>query len=255
MDEPLPYYVLIVGLVFVLLSFMATLYFSYKKSRKFRDIVKFIKSPYESGVYDYSLRSVLKTVLWFIFIHISFTVIYHFIDIIIFNELIPDNSIGSAEKYMPLWTILLLPPLIEETAFRLPLVRNRTNITLSVTLMTFLVSSIFFSARVYEVTWPRMTVCAIMAALMWFYGYKLALKIDFKAWFWFLTAFFSILHIVNYDLGTMAAGVWVRVIAIEAVKIPGALIFAYARIRHGFAMSVILHYIVNLSDFLLGTLV
>ena len=59
---------------------------------------------------------------------------------------------------------------------------------------------------------------------------------------------------VNYELGAMDAGEWLRVLLKEAVKIPSALMFAYIRLRHGFTLSIVLHFIVNLSAFLLGAM-
>ncbi len=40
----------------------------------------------------------------------------------------------------------------------------------------------------------------------------------------------------------------------EGVKVPSALMFSYVRLRHGFAVSVALHFFVNLTAFLLGSL-
>ena len=83
-------------------------------------------------------------------------------------------------------------------------------------------------------------------------GIQMGLR--FRAWFWVLVLFFSILHIQNYDLSAMDAGEWLRVILKECVRIPSALMFSYVRLRHGFVLSVALHFFNNLTAFLLGSL-
>ena len=41
-----------------------------------------------------------------------------------------------------------------------------------------------------------------------------------------LVLLFALLHVINYELGAMDAGEWLRVLLKEAVKIPSALMFA-----------------------------
>lgn len=144
---------------------------------------------------------------------------------------------------------------IIKTAFRLPLKRKRLYIALSRATIMFFVSAIIFSTKVYDVTWERLLLCAIIALTAWFYGYKWVSKVNFKTWLWILVLSFSILHIINYDLSTMDIGGWIRVILKEAVKIPSALMFCYVRIKHGFGTSVALHFAVNLSAYCMGALV
>ena len=146
------------------------------------------------------------------------------------------------------------PPVLEETAFRLPLKRKRVYITISAVVMMFFVSALLFSTRVYDITWPRLLTCAAMVPIAWFWGYKWISGLRFRAWFWSLVLFFSILHIQNYDLSAMDAGEWLRVILKECVRIPSALMFCYVRLRHGFSLSVALHFFNNLTAFLLGSL-
>lgn len=81
-----------------------------------------------------------------------------------------------------------------------------------------------------------------MMPIAWFWGYKWISGLRFRAWFWVLVLFFSILHIQNYDLSAMDAGEWLRVILKECVRIPSALMFSYVRLRHGFVLSVALHF-------------
>lgn len=253
MNQPLPYISFILCLVFVTICFIAILYLSYKKSGRLRDIIRFVISPRDVLVSDLKIGSILKTVLWFFIIHISFTFVYHFADLIFYSESV-ETSIGNSVQALPLWIVLILPPILEETAFRLPLKRKRLYITLSSVAIMFFVSAILFSTQVYQVTWVRLLSCVIVALIVWLWGYKWVLKIKFKPWLWTLVLSFSILHIINYDLSFMDMGEWGRVVLKEAVKIPSALMFSYIRIRHGFGTSVALHFTVNLSAYCMGAL-
>lgn len=249
----MPYFCAVSGLVAVVLVYLAALGYAYVRSGKLRDMVGCVLSPDESYALDVRISSIAKSCLWFLVIHLSLTFLYHFADLLLFGDA-PQAAIADAVSALPLWVVLLLPPVLEETAFRLPLKRRRANIALSVAVMMFFVSAILFSTRVYDITWPRLLACAAMVPIAWFWGYKWISGLRFKAWFWVLVLFFSILHIQNYDLSAMDAGEWLRVILKECVRIPSALMFSYVRLRHGFVLSVALHFFNNLTAFLLGSL-
>lgn len=253
MNQPLSYIGFILCLVLIAVCFIAILYLSYKKSGRLRDMVRFVIFPRDVLVSDFKIGSILKTVLWFFIIHISFTFVYHFADLVFYSESV-ETSIGNSVQTLPLWVILLLPPILEETAFRLPLKRKRLYITLSSAAIMFFLSAIIFSTKVYHVTWVRLFSCAILALITWFWGYKWVSKVNFKIWLWILVLSFSILHIINYDLSTMDIGEWIRIVLKEVVKIPSALMFSYVRIKHDFGTSVALHFIINLSACMLGSM-
>ncbi|WP_346690807.1 hypothetical protein [Alistipes sp. Marseille-P5061] len=254
MQQPLPYLYFVLGVLLALLCFAALLCLSYRKSGKLRDMVRFVLSPREYGELDLRTASILKSFLWFLAIHLSLTFLYHFTDVLIHAGDAAGNSVGQAARSLPLWVVLLLPPLLEETAFRLPLRRRRTYLTVAAAALMFFVSAPLFSTRVYDVTWPRILSCASVALIVWFGGYGWIQRLGFRSWFWGLVLLFALLHVINYELGAMDAGEWLRVLLKEAVKIPSALMFAYVRLRHGFTLSVVLHFIVNLSAFLLGAM-
>lgn len=130
-------------------------------------MVQFVISPKEDLILDFKIRSIIKTALWLFLIHISITVIYHFADLIFCSERL-ETSIGEAIQTLPLWIVLILPPILEETAFRLPLKRNRQYITISSVAIMFLVSAIIFSTKVYDFTWERLLSCIGLTLITWF---------------------------------------------------------------------------------------
>lgn len=253
MNQPMSYIGFIICLVLITICFITVVYLSYRKSGRLRDMVQFVVSPKGNLVLDLKISSIIKTALWFILIHVSITIVYHFVDLIFCSES-AETNIGDSIQTLPLWVVFILPPILEETAFRLPLKRKRLYITLSSATIMFFISAIIFSSKVYDVTWERLLSCAIVALIAWFWGYKWVSKIKFKTWLWTLVLSFSILHIINYDLSAMDVGEWIRVVLKEAVKIPSALMFSYIRIKHGFGTSVTVHFTINASAYLLGTL-
>ena len=253
MNQPLSYFSFILCLVIATICFVGAVYLAYRKSDRLRDMVQFVVSPKDNLVLDFKISSIIKTAIWFILIHVSITIVYHFADLIFYSES-AETSIGDSVQTLPLWVVLILPPILEETAFRLPLKRKRLYITLSSAAIMFFISAIIFSSKVYSVTWERLLSCAIVALIAWFWGYKWVSKIKFKTWLWILVLSFSILHIINYDLSAMDAGEWIRVVLKEAVKTPSALMFSYIRIKHGFSTSVTVHFTINAFAYLLGSL-
>lgn len=249
----MPYFCAVSGFVAVVVGYLAALCFAYRKCAKLRDMVECVLSPRENCAFDVGIPSIAKSCLWFLVIHLSLTFLYHFADLLLFGESLT-TGIGDVVSALPLWVVLLLPPVLEETAFRLPLKRRRAYIALSAVVMMFFVSAVLFSTRVYDITWPRLLACAAMVPIAWFWGYKWIAGLRFKTWFWALVLFFAFLHIQNYDLSAMDAGEWLRVILKECVRIPSALMFSYVRLRHGFVLSVALHFFNNLTAFLLGSL-
>lgn len=130
MNQPLSYVGFILCLVLITICFIAAAYLSYRKSSRLRDMVQFVISPKDNLVLDFKISSIIKTALWFILIHVSITVVYHFTDLIFYSES-ADTNIGDSIQTLPLWVVLIMPPILEETAFRLPLKRKRLYITLS----------------------------------------------------------------------------------------------------------------------------
>ena len=164
----------------------------------------------------------------------------------VFNAVTPDSSVGTARNYLLLWVVILMPPVLEETAFRLPLRRKRLYVTLGGAAITFIVSALATSTAVYSLSWPRLAACVVVALIFWLRGYKWVRNVNFRAWFWFMALFFSLLHVVNYGADAAGAGEWTRVTVKKLAKLPSALMFGYIRLRHGFCVSVALHLANNL---------
>lgn len=245
-NQPLPYFVFVAGVAAAVACVVALFFVAYRRNAKLRDMARFVVSPTEYSTPDLKIGSVLMSCFWFLVVNFSVTAIYHFVDIGVFNAVTPDSSVGTARNYLPLWVVILMPPVLEETAFRLPLRRKRLYVTLGAAAITFIVSALATSTAVYSLSWPRLAACVVVALIFWLRGYKWVLKVNFRAWFWFMALFFSLLHVVNYGADAAGVGEWTRVTVKELAKLPSALMFGYIRLRHGFCVSVALHLVNNM---------
>lgn len=248
----MPYFCAVSGLVAVVLVYLAALRYAYVRSAKLRDMVGCVLSPSENCAFDVGISSVAKSCLWFLVIHLSLTFLYHFADLLLLGCSasryrgcrVGTPSVGRSAAAARAGGDGVSPAAEAKEGLHCVISRGDD----------VFVSAVLFSTRVYDVTWPRLLACAAMVPIAWFWGYKWIAGLRFKTWFWALVLFFAFLHILNYDLGAMGAGEWARVILKEGVKVPSALMFSYVRLRHGFAVSVALHFFVNLIAFLLGSL-
>lgn len=250
----LTYHSFIIGLVAAMTGIVVIFYLIYRKNNKLRDIVHFLRNPQENCRTDLRVGSILSSFLWYFIITLLLAVSYHFVDLMLFNETLPSNSISNIQSVLPFGVILTIPPLLEETAFRLSLKRKRIFITLSITTITFILSAAAFSTSVYEIVWQKPVLCAAMAIIFWVGGYKWIQRADFRIWFWLMAILFSILHIMNYDLSHLSLSEWGRIILMESIKIPSALLLGYTRLKHGFFIAVAFHLLNNLTPLLLKDL-
>ena len=246
MNQPLPYFVFVAGVAAAVACVVALFFVAYRRNAKLRDMARFDVSPTAYSMRDLKIGSVMMSCFWFLVVKFSVTAIYHFVDIGVFNAVTPDSSVGTARNYLPLWVVILMPPVLEETAFRLPLRRKRLYVTLGAAAITFIVSALATSTAVYSLSWPRLAACVVVALIFWLRGYKWVRNVNFRAWFWFMALFFSLLHVMNYGADAAGVGEWTRVTVKELVKLPSALMFGYIRLRHGFCVSVALHIANNL---------
>ena len=124
MNQPLPYFVFVAGVAAAVACVVALFFVAYRRNAKLRDMARFVVSPTEYSMRDLKIGSVLMSCFWFLVVNFSVTAIYHFVDMGVFNAVTPDSSVGTARNYLPLWVVILMPPVLEETAFRLPLRRK-----------------------------------------------------------------------------------------------------------------------------------
>lgn len=245
--QPLPYHWFIITVIISVAGLTGFVLLDWRKTGRLRDILQFVSHPVEDCYIDLNIRSILMTLLWYLIIQYFFNFSYAgFIDRALFDAPFPKNNISDASSVFPLWFILLCPPLLEETAFRLPLRRRRILITISATTIAFILSAAIFSMPVYSVTWHRAAVCTGTALLFWNAGYKWVQKMPFRTWFWLIAVLFSFTHLINYSVATLTATGWMRIILREAFKIPGALVLGYARLHHGIFAAIAIHMVNNL---------
>ena len=151
---------------------------------------------------------------------------------------------------------ILIAPVWEELAFRLPLVFNRKNLLISTGLI-----SLFLFKRVFE-DW--LTACVIssviLAILILLFYIKSSRwkektthfqRANFKFIFYFYTLAFALLHVFNY---TFDSGL--QYIAVPFLIMPQLIysfVFGYIRLKYktGLLITLSIHILINSTAFLL----
>lgn len=155
----------------------------------------------------------------------------------------------SGKSVLPLWFLIFIPPAIEELGFRLPLKRSRRNLFISVAVAAFVLSKVIFAGGLYsEHLLYRIgfAICTSMVInLIW--G-KWLQKVRFKDFFYSVAILFAMLHIVNYSHHALAASQWLYVACYACAKIPGSILYGYARMKHGMLFCIVIHIISNLPS-------
>lgn len=171
---------------------------------------------------------------------------------------------GIAFKILdiPLSTLLfiniLIIPLIEETAFRLPLKLSRISFSLSISLIIFIVVSLLFNVVVINYTdylTERISICLVSFGII----YSLTLNTNIynkinKLWennyrsiLYLLLVLFVLRHLDNYVIDKNVL-LYFPMLALPQLVV--GVFLSFIRIRLGFIFSVIFHGLINLFSFL-----
>lgn len=144
--------------------------------------------------------------------------------------------------------LLLLPPILEETGFRLCLIRRRLFIFISLCSIIFLLSSKLGFGVVYslESLIPRIAIALTLGALLFFAAKRAILTIKFPAYFYTLVLTFALIHCFNYELSAISSwGNFLYILSYGLIKIPSGIILGYIRLNNGFVPVVCSHILHN----------
>ncbi|MCF8347586.1 MAG: CPBP family intramembrane metalloprotease [Bacteroidales bacterium] len=173
---------------------------------------------------------------------------------VVFNISFAPRSIDT-----PMFFIInvLLFPVLEETAFRLPLIYKRLNESLSVLIVSYYVTSVIFAGDVVNVDTQillRIAFSIILATVVYFIllikkvEQKVARFYDnyYKIVFYTLLLMFTLRHLDSYIL---SATVLLFSPLLLLPQLIGGIFFSFTRIRFGFVCAIILHMIINFIAF------
>lgn len=210
---------------------------------------QYLKHPQENCSYDFSARAMLISALLCLLVPLLFKFLTATLFVVSGVDI---PSISPDKSMLPLWFLIIFPPIIEELGFRLPLKRDRRNLYISVAFIAFVSSKLVFSGGLYtELLLQRIIFAVITSVVVNLTLDKLLPNIRFEIFFYFTAILFAVLHIVNYTHLELDAIQWLYVICYAIAKLPGSILYGYARMKHGVLFCIVIHIINNLPALLL----
>lgn len=205
---------------------------------------QYIKNPQEDCPYDYNIRTILLST----FLCLVIPLLCKFLTATSFVLMGIDLPlIASNKSALPLWFLLVIPPILEELGFRLPLKRNQWTIPISLAIITFVCSKLIFTGGLYTEHLIERILFAITTSMITnILLRKWLRKIKFKNFFYALTFSFAFLHIINYYQQPLTSVQWLYVTCYACAKVPGSFLYGYVRMKHGILFCIMIHIINNL---------
>ncbi len=209
-----------------------------------KQLWQYIKNPQEHCSYDFSVRAMLLSTMLCILAPLLFKVLTASVFVFAGVDL---PAMISDKSVLPLWFLIIIPPIIEELGFRLPLKRSRLNLCISVTVVAFVFSKAIFTGGLYsEHLISRIGFAVISSTAINLILGKWLLKVQFRDFFYSMAILFAMLHIINYSHQTLDVSQWLYVICYACAKMPGSILYGYARMKHGIFFCIVIHIINNL---------
>ncbi|SDJ88030.1 CPBP family glutamic-type intramembrane protease [Chryseobacterium jejuense] len=228
-------------------------YWEMKSSNLFSvvtDFLKFIYRPDCKKVDDFFAVKIQKLLLLFLIVLVIRVILISMGEFFISTSFKKDIS-------QPDLKILLLScslvPVLEEIAFRLPLLFSSINLSLSTSILSFfLINRFFLVDNHYDIGnyfFLRALMALIIGAIVWFmskkYAYNLKLFYSRKLCLivYGYSLIFALMHIGNYEMKSnfLIASVWLVLPHIAA-----GLLYSFVRVKYGFFYSLSIHVINNL---------
>ena len=209
----------------------------------------YIKNPQGNSSYDFSVKAILLSALLCLIVPLLFKVLTVSVFVLAGVDL---PAMTSDKSVLPLCFLIVVPPIVEELGFRLPLKRGRLNLCISVALIAFVFSKVIFAGGLYsEHLLCRIGFAIIASAVIKLILGKWLQNVRFKIFFYSMAILFAMLHIVNYSHQTLDVSQWLYVICYACAKIPGSILYGYARMKHGIFFCIVIHIINNLPSLIL----
>lgn len=214
-----------------------------------KQLWQYIKNPLEYCSYDFRVKAILLSALLCLIVPLLFKVLTVSAFVLSGVDL---PAMTSDKSVLPLCFLIVVPPIVEELGFRLPLKRSRLNLCISVAILAFVFSKIICAGGLYsEHLLCRIGFAIIASAVINLILGKWLLQVRFRNFFYSMAILFAMLHIVNYCHQTLDVSQWMYVVCYACAKIPGSILYGYARMKHGMLFCIIVHVINNLPALLL----
>lgn len=155
---------------------------------------------------------------------------------------------------MPLWFIILVPPLLEEIAFRLSLRRKKLFVFISLSTIFWFIFSKLISGAIYcsEYFLMRFTVSIITGAIVTILTWSKVQSIKYSTYFYAFAIFFGMTHLMNYSIFSSSPICCLFFAVVVLTKTFDGAIYGFIRIRYNFYIAVFIHAFHNLPLVLLA---
>lgn len=216
----------------------------------FRDFCRFLVAPTEQVG-----RGGFRVWILFTCVNLCWSLVSQPALVLLFAGCGVDVPVQATDpSQYPLWMVLLLPPVVEETGFRLGLVRSSGNIYVSAGVLAFVLISLLGFGTLYSL--ERLPVrigltLIVGGALGWLVN-RFGRTVGYPCYFYGGAVLFALLHGLNYswaDCATWGTGLYVA--GNVLLKVPSGLFYGYIRLRNGFVPAVCAHVLHNVPAFTL----
>lgn len=205
-------------------------------------MLHFIFCPRETVTSKRNLAELLVLCVAFFLYNVLMAIGTYFVITVILNSSMPIMRHGSTTFSR---FFFIFPCLLEEVAFRLPLVRNETNILISLVAFSFYLASFitytsFFST---ELIIPRVILTLLMGTVLFVLLNKRMLKVNYTLYFYSICVTFASFHLLNLPSWNLPVVIYSMSLFIS--KLIGGIMLGYLRIKYGIWSSLSLHLLYN----------
>ena len=206
------------------------------------DFINYLKTPVDDFKFP---KKKLGSVIW-VFFSVYLLV---FLVVLISQRLTsahPESTISDMPNTIPFWFALFIPPLIEESTFRLWLKRNTITIFISFACLTWLLVSKLLPVEIYSTDMLALRcLIALVAGLVFTWALrKPIINAKFPILFYTSAIAFGLIHVGNYSNFTLVGAILVLISL--ATRALFGLFLGYVRIGYGIHASYLFHVANNL---------
>lgn len=213
------------------------------------DFLTFIYKPKSDKVSGSFGRKILKLLFLFLIVLIA-RIALSFINGFFISSPLKEDMNHSDLVFLLLSCSLI--PIIEELAFRLPLLFSPRNVSLSSGVISFyLINRLFVLESQFDTGnyfFLRIMMAIMMGGIVWVISnryvndIKLFYRRNLSLIVYTYSLIFAVMHIGNYDLDS---NVLLAYLLLAIPHFISALMYSFARLNYGFSYSVGLHIVNN----------
>ena len=210
-----------------------------------KKLFAYFKHPTESIANENS-ASVKSLILFYILMQGIYLLVRIAFELVV-NTNTPDIDFAQAFEKRSFWFMLLVPLILEELTFRLPLKRNRINFVIFFVIICWIIISFSLSTGLITTKrlWLRLSISIPVGLLLgYFLSYPLQ-KMRYGVWFYVMAFIFGLIHIFNY-YGQITSFVIVLYVLLYALnKVVFGMFLGYIRVRYSIFASIAVHFLNN----------